>query len=222
MDSVAPGLGADIDDRVADPGCGGIEDLVGIGDAHGHRVDQDVAVIGLVEIGLAAHRRHADAVAIATDPGDDALDQAFHLGVIGAAKAQRVHVGHGPRAHGEHVTQDAANARCRALIGLDVAGVVVALHLEDRGHLLTIGAIANVDHARVLPRAADHPGCLGRQFLEVQAARLIGAVLRPHHREDAQLDQVGFTPQRVEHAGVFLLGQAVSGDDIGGDRAGCF
>ena len=50
-----PVLGADIDDRIADAGGGGIEDLVLIGDADGHRVDEDVAVIGGVEIGLAAH-----------------------------------------------------------------------------------------------------------------------------------------------------------------------
>src|SRR3546814_17894713 len=54
MDAVAPRLGADIDDRIADARCGRIEDLVGIGDAHRHRIDPDVAVIGGVEVHLAS------------------------------------------------------------------------------------------------------------------------------------------------------------------------
>ena len=57
VDAVAAGLGADIDDRIADAGGGRIEDLVGFGDADGHRVDQDVAVISRVEIDLAADGR---------------------------------------------------------------------------------------------------------------------------------------------------------------------
>ena len=212
VDPVAPGLGADIDDRIADAGGGRIEDLVGIGHAHGHRVDQDVAIIGLVEIGLAANGRHADAVAIAADPRNHALDQAFHLGMIGPAETQRVHVGDGPRAHGEHVAQDAAHAGRRTLIGFDVAGVVVALHLEDGGL-----AIPDVDDPGILARPADHPGGFGRQLLQVQAARLVRAMLRPHDREDAQLDQVRLTPQGVQHALVFILGQPVLGNDFGSD-----
>ena len=120
MDAVAAGLRPDIDDRVADAAGGRIEDLVLIGDADGHRVDQDIAVIGGVEIHLAADRRHADAIAVAADAVDDAADQVAHLGVIGPAEAQRVHVGDGACAHREHIAQNAADAGRRALIGLDV------------------------------------------------------------------------------------------------------
>ena len=51
-----------------------------------------------------------------------------HLaGVLGnGAEAQRIHDGQRPRAHGEDVAQNAADAGGRALEGLDVAGVVVA------------------------------------------------------------------------------------------------
>jgi hypothetical protein len=45
VDAVAPGLGADIDDRQADALGGRIEDLVGPGEADAHGVDQDVAVV---------------------------------------------------------------------------------------------------------------------------------------------------------------------------------
>ena len=53
------------------------------------------------------------------------------LGVVGIAEAQGVEVGDRPRAHGEDVAHDAADAGRRALVGLDVGRVVVALHLED-------------------------------------------------------------------------------------------
>ena len=156
---------------------------VGHADAHG--VDQDVAVVGGVEGALAAHGRHADAVAVAADAGDHARDEVPGLGVAGLAEAERVKDGDRPGAHGEDVAQDAAHARRRALVGLDEGRVVVALHLED-GDL----AVADVDHARVLARAVHDPGGLGREFGEVDLRGLVGAVLAPHDREDAELDEV--------------------------------
>jgi hypothetical protein len=52
VDAVAAGLGAEIDDRHADAGGRRVEDLVGLGEADRHRVDQDVAVIAGVETHL--------------------------------------------------------------------------------------------------------------------------------------------------------------------------
>ena len=187
VDAVAPGLGAKIDHRQAGGGGGGVEDLVGVGQAHAHGVDQDVAVIAPVEVGLPRHRRHADAVAVAADAGHHTRHQPLGLGVGWIAEAQRVQERDGPGAHGEHVAHDAADARRRALIGLDVGGVVVALHLENAGL-----PIADIDHARVLPRAADHAWAGGGEFAEVLLGRFVGAVLRPHHAEHAQLHRVGF------------------------------
>ena len=146
---------------------GGIEDPVGVGEAHGHGVDQDVAVVGRVEVGLAADGRHADAIAVAADAGDHARDQMPGLRMVRAAEAQRVQIGDRPRAHGEDVAQDAADAGRRALIGLDEGGVVVALHLEDRGL-----AVADVDDAGILARAADHARARGRQRLQPVLARI--------------------------------------------------
>ena len=216
MDAVAPGFAADIDDAVAHAGGGGVENLVGVRHAHGHRVDQNIAVIGLVEIGFAADGGHADAIAIAAYPGDHALHQMLHLGVIGAAKTQRVEVGDGPRAHGEHIAQNAADAGRRALVWLDIAGVVVRFHLEDGG--LTI---ADVDHAGVFAGAADHPGRLGGQLLQVEAAGFVRAMFRPHHRKYAQFQQVGLAAHGVKDALVFLWVEAVRGDDLWGDGGVC-
>ena len=151
VDAVAAGLGADVDDGQADALGRRVEDLVGAREADAHGVDQDVVVVALVEVGLAADRRHADAIAVAADAGDDAVDEVARLGMVGRAEAQRVQVGDGARAHGEHVAHDAADAGRRALVGLDVARVVVALHLEDDAV-----AVAEVDDAGVLAGALDH------------------------------------------------------------------
>ena len=43
-------------------------------------------------------------------------------------------------------------------------------------------------------------------------------MLRPHHREDAELGQVRLAAQRVEDALIFLGGKAVLGDDFRRDR----
>ena len=215
VDPVAPGLRPDIDDRIADARRRRIEDLVLRRDADGHRIDQDVAVIGGVEIDLAADRGDADAIAIAADPSDHAGDEVAHLGMVGPPEAQRVEVGDRPRAHREDVAQDSADPGRRALIGLDVARVVVALHLEDGGL-----PVADVDHAGILARAADHPRRLGRQLLEVDARAFVRAMLGPHDRKDAELDQIGLAAKRVEDAVIFVGGKAVLGDDLGGDH-GC-
>ncbi len=90
VDAVAPGLGADIDHEIAGPGGGRIEDAVGAREADAHRVDQDVAVIGRVELALAADRRHADAIAVAADPGHDPGDQMPGQRMVRAAEAQRI------------------------------------------------------------------------------------------------------------------------------------
>ena len=98
MDAVAPGLGPDIDDGVARPGSRRIEDAVGAGKPDAHRVDQDVAVISRVELALAADRRHADAIAVAADPGDDAGEKMAGARVAGLPKRSesRIAIGRAP------------------------------------------------------------------------------------------------------------------------------
>ena len=79
--------------------------------------------------------------------------------MVRRAEAQRVHLGDRPRAHGEDVAHDAADAGRRALIGLDERRVVVALHLEDGGL-----AVADIDDAGILARALDHLRALVGSF----------------------------------------------------------
>ena len=199
VDAVAAGLGAEIDDRVPDPGRLGVENRVGARDADRHRVDQDVAVVALVEADRAADRRHAERIAVAADARHHAGDEMAGLGMVGRAEAQEVEARHRPRAHGEDVAQDAADPGRRALIGLDERGVVVALHLEDDRV-----AVADVDDAGVLARALDHPRGLGRQFPQMEARRLVGTMLVPHRRDDAELGVARRAPDQGDEPLIFL------------------
>src|SRR5690606_8048803 len=104
-----------------------------------------------------------------------------------------------------------------ALIGLDIGGVVMALHLEDRRQLPALGPVADIDHAGILARPADHPRGLGRQLLQMQAAGFIGAMLRPHDGKDAEFDQIRLSAQRLQDALIFLGAEAVRLDDRGSD-----
>ncbi len=106
------------------------------------------------------------------------------------AEAQRIQIRDRPRAHGEDIAQNAADTRGRALMRFDEAGVVVAFHLEDAGQ-----AFADIDHARILARAADHPGRGGRQRLQPLLRAFVGAMFRPHHREDAEFGHVRHAPR---------------------------
>ena len=150
MDAVAPGLGAQIDDWETDTFCFRIEDLVGIGEADRHGIDQDIAIIAGMEIHFTAKRRDAEGIAIAANAGDDARDQMAGLRMIRAAEAQRIECRDRTRSHGEDIAQYAADAGCRPLIGFDERGVVVALHLEDDGL-----AVADIDDAGIFARALD-------------------------------------------------------------------
>ena len=216
VNPVAAGLGADIDDRIADSAGGGIENLVGIGDADGHRVDDDIAVIGRIEIGLAANGRHADAIAVAADAGNHALHEMLHLRMVGPPEAQCVQVRNGASAHRKDIPQDTADAGGSTLIGLDIGGMVMALHLEDRR--LTV---ADIDDAGIFARAADHLGTGGRQLLQMQARGFIGTMFRPHHREDAEFGDIRLAAERVQYALIFLRVEAMLAHGFGGDFGLC-
>ena len=45
-------------------------------------------------------------------------------------------------------------------------------------------------------------------------------MLRPHHRENAEFDEVGLAAERAQDAVVFLCAKAVLGNDFGGDAGG--
>jgi hypothetical protein len=134
------------------------------------------------------------------------------LRVIGRAEAERVQGRDRPRPHGEDVAQDAADPGRRALVGLDEARMVVALHLEDAGR-----AVADVDHAGVLAGALNHPGRLRRQRAQMEARGFVGAVLVPHRRDDAELGDGRLAADQRLEALVFLRRQPMLLYELRGD-----
>ena len=129
------------------------------------------------------------------------------------AETQRVHDRDGPRAHGEDVAQNAADAGGRALKRLDETGMVVRFDLErDRV------AVADVDDAGVFARALQHQLAARRQLLQMQARAFVGAVLAPHHAEDAEFGVGGLAAEERDDFVVFRRRQLVGFDDLGRHR----
>src|SRR5262249_38814863 len=144
VDPVASCLCSDVEDRVADSGGAPVENAIRARDTAGEGVDEDVSVVACVELHLAADRRDPEAVAMAAAPGDDAPEELGGSRMVRASEAERVEAGDGACTHREDVAQDAADARSRSLVRLDVTRVIVRLHFEDRGE-----SIPDVDDARV-------------------------------------------------------------------------
>ena len=131
------------------------------------------------------------------------------LRIVERAEAQRIQHRDGPRAHGEDVAQDAAHAGGRALKRLDEAGVVVRFDLEgDRV------AAADIDDAGVLARPLHHQLAARRQLLQVQARALVGAVLAPHHAEDAEFGVGGLAAEERDDLLVLRRRELVLRDEL--------
>ena len=120
VDAVAARVSADEEHHVARAAGAGADNLVLTRDADAHGVDEGVGGVGGRECHLPRNVRDADAVAVAADACDDALKEVAVAGaLLQWAKEQGIEEGDGPRAHAEYVTNDAADARRRALVWLD-------------------------------------------------------------------------------------------------------
>jgi hypothetical protein len=125
-------------------------------------------------------------------------------------ETQRVHRSDGPRAHGEHVSQDAANARGSPLRGFDVGGVIVAFHLENHGL-----SVADIDDPRILAGAANDLRPLCRKGAQPFLGRFVGTMLVPHGRKDAKLGKARLPSDDLKDAVIFVRRQAMGGDEVG-------
>ncbi len=182
VDAVPAGPGPDAEQYVAHARRRRADQVGLLQQAHAHGVDERVPGVALGKADLAAERGHADAVAVVAHAADDAGEEVAVPRMIERAEPEAVEHRDRPRAHREHVAQDPADARGRALIRLDRRRVVVRLDLErDRP------ALRQPEHAGVLAGALDdlRPG--GGKRLEHRLRVLVRAVLRPERREDAQL-----------------------------------
>ena len=97
------------------------------------------------------------------------------LWAVQITKTQEVEQRAWARALRNDIAQDAADAGCRTLVGLDGAGVIVAFDLEgDRP------AFAHIDHAGMAARTGQHTAPFLGQRGQHVPRRLVGAVLAPH------------------------------------------
>src|SRR5690606_28793191 len=127
----------------------------------------------------------------------------------------RIHGCDRARAHGEHVAQDAADARCRALIGLDIRRVVVALHLEDNPLALT-----DIDHPGIFAWALNNLWSVSWKRAQPLFRAIIRAMLVPHGREDAEFGESRLPADQVENTLIFVRLQPMRGHQLvsDGDR----
>ena len=213
MNAVAPGLGADVIHGIAHAFRRALDDVVAMRDAEAQHVDERIAGIHLVEHDLAADGGNADAVAVAADAGDDALENPARQRRVERPEAQRVEQRNRPRAHGEDVADDAADAGGRALVRLDERRVVVRLDLEHRAQ-----AVTDVDRPRIFAGPLHDARTGGRQRLQVHARALVAAMLRPHHGEQAQFQQVGRAADQLLDALVLIRLDAVPVENRGVDH----
>ena len=198
-DAVTTGARAEQDDLVADAGCLAEHQPVDRQHAEAEDVDERVARIAGVEHDLTTDGRHADRVAVSRDAGHDTFGDPAAPWFVEWPEAQRVHDGDRTSAHGEDVAQDAADTGGGSLVGLDVGRMVVALDADG-----CRDAVTDVHDPGVLARPDEHALTLGGQTLEVEARRLVRAVLGPHHRIHGQLEVVGLAPE--DRANVVELG----------------
>ena len=181
------------------PGRDALDDVRNLRDAEAEHIDQRIARVRRLERDLAADRGDADAVAVARNAGDHAVEKTARAGIVQGSEPERIQQRDRPRAHREDVADDAADAGRRALVRFDERRMVVRLDLEDRRQ-----AVADVDRAGVLARPLQHLRPFGRQRFQVHARALVAAVLGPHHREDPELGQVRLTTEKPHDPLVLL------------------
>ena len=204
-DAVAAGARPEEHHLVALAGGVGEVDVAVAQHACAQGVDERILLVGRVEFGLPADVRQPEAVAVSADAGDDAVHNARRVRMADVAEAQLVHDRHGAGAHGDDVAHDAAHAGGRSLIRLDVARVVVRLHLEGDGP-----AVADVHDAGVLAHAHEQAlahrlrGLLA-ELAQVDLRGFVRAVLGPHHRVHGELGGRWAPAEDAFDARVFVL-----------------
>ena len=131
------------------------------------------------------------------------LEQVAAARVVERPEAQRVHERDRAGPHGEDVADDPAHAGRGSLVGLDRRRVVVALDPHRDGQPVT-----DVDDARALAGADEHPRGLGREAAQVHLRGLVGAVLGPHHAEHGQLEVRRVAAQQLDDGLELVVGEA--------------
>ena len=219
VNSVAPRFCPDVNYGIADAFGFSKKNLLLPGDTEREGVHQRILRIARLEADFPADSGDAKTISVVGNAANHAIkDAAVLRGFLFAriltsgdfTKTQRVEHGDGPRTHAENVAQDATHAGRGALKRFHVTRMIVRFDFERRDE-----TIADVHDARVFSRALHDELAARGQALQVHFARFVGAVLAPHHAEDAQLRDVRIAPEDLFDARVFFGGEAVFGGDLG-------
>src|SRR5208282_16923 len=218
VNTIAACFCTDVDDGIADALRFREENFFFARDAESEGVNQRILRIARLESDFAADGWDAETISVICDAANHSVEDAPVLGSLffartlarsDFAEAERIKNRDRPRAHGKNIAEDAADARCRALERLDVAWMIVRLDFE-RGD----EAIADVYDPRVFARTLHDEFAACRQAFQVHFARFVGAVLAPHHTENAELGDVGIAAQDLLNARVFVTCDAVFGGNF--------
>src|SRR5262249_17393325 len=148
-----------------------------------------VLAVAVVEGDFTADGGNTDRVSVAADAGHDAFEQVPGARVVERAEPQRVHERDRTRAHGKDVANDATDTGRRTLVRLNGRRIIVAPEAPRDREPAPPG-----DDARPFTGTDEHPGRLRREPTQVDLGRLVGAVLRPHHRVHGELELVRLPP----------------------------
>ncbi len=221
MDSIAPGLCTHINNRIAGATRLSKKQIFFFGDAQSQSIDKRILRVARFETNFSAYSGHPKRISVAGHPANDAVEDApvfcdVFRGEVGSgccrsdrSEAQRIQNCDGPRAHGENIAQNTANAGRRPLKGFYKTGVIVGFDFERSNQ-----TVADIDNTGVFARALNHLLAANWQPFQVNLAGFIGAVFAPHHAENPQLRDVRVAAQDLLDTRVFRSGKAVLRGDF--------
>ena len=183
VDAVAPGLAPDVEHRVAEAGGLGEEEPVLAHQAQVEGVHHDVAAVALVEAGLAADGGDADRVAVAADPL--APRRAAGSGASGSSSGPKRSessdaIGRAPIVKmSRRMPPTPVAAPCRGSMNEGWLWLSILKTTARPSPIETQPAFSPGPWSTCSAARGEPP--------QVLLARLVGAVLGPHHREDPEL-----------------------------------
>src|SRR5262245_23866442 len=125
MYAVTPRLRTEVDYRIAHACSGAPEDFVLVCDSEAEHIDQWIQRIDIIKSHLTTDGRHSHAVAVSRDAGDDPFHEMPVLRRIESAESQCIEQCDRSCSHRKHVAKNAADSRCRSLVGFNERGMVV-------------------------------------------------------------------------------------------------
>ena len=218
-ETVATGGRADVEDRIADALGRAARDLLVAQHAEAEGVHERIALVGFVEIDLARDGRDAEAIAVvrdaATTPRRGADCWRFQQGWI-RRRSDRPKRSEFSAQTGRAPIVKMSRTMPPTPVAAPWNGSTALGWLCDSILNAMAKPVADVDDAGVfLARADEDLRRLGGKGLQQRAGVLVGAVLAPHHGEDAQLGVIGFPSQDRCNAIEFFGRQSMFLDKLG-------